>query len=290
MSEASHKHATPRAQTRTACCTPGNRSGVASPPVSTRDTLLRYLRVPPTPEPPPGSPPRIFRAAPRFLTLRLLHWGAKQLVAIVGVFWALYFFSFLSRQGIPNFALWLMRLGEAFAIAALFFNAVLGWMIVRLDYDLRWYMLSDRAIRIREGITTIREKTIALANIQNIEIKQGPLQRFLGIADVEVKTAGGGGSSDSGKKGHVAEPLHVAYFRGVDNASEIRDLLREGVRRQKDAGLGDPDEHVEAVAGGLDDTVRNLLAEARALRQTVSGVRHLGGIAQRSGTSQTPDT
>lgn len=242
--------------------------------MSTRDTLLRYLRVPPTPEPPPGSPPRVFRAAPRFLTLLLLQWGLKQLVAIVGVFWAIYFFSFLTAQDIPNFALWMMRIGEAFAVAALVFNAVLGWMIVRLDYDLRWYMLSDRAIRIREGIITIREKTIALANIQNIAVKQGPLQRFLGIADVEVKTAGGGGSSgEGGKKGHVAEPLHVAYFRGVDNAGQIRDLLREGVRRQKDAGLGDPDEEVVVAAGGVSEAVNELLAEARALRQAVGAGR-----------------
>jgi uncharacterized membrane protein YdbT with pleckstrin-like domain len=259
--------------------------------VSVRDTLLRYLRVPPTPEPPPGSPPRIFRAAPRFLTLRLLHWGLKQLAALIGVFWAVYFFAFLTKQGIPNFALWMMRVAEAFAIAALAFNAVLGWIIVRLDYDLRWYMLSDRAIRIREGITTIREKTIALANIQNIAIKQGPLQRLLGVADVEVKTAGGGGdSSDSGKRGHVAEPLHVAYFRGVDNAGEIRDLLREGVRRQKDAGLGDPDEEAVVVpAGGVGEAVGELLAEARALRLVASGVGPLGGIAPRSTSSRMPD-
>jgi uncharacterized membrane protein YdbT with pleckstrin-like domain len=258
--------------------------------VSARDTLLRTLRIPPTPEPPPGSPPRIFRAAPRFLTLRLLQWGLKQLVAVIGVLWAIYFFSFLATQGIPNFALWMMRIAEGFAIAALVFNAVLGWMIVRLDYDLRWYMLSDRAIRIREGITTIREKTIALANIQNIAIKQGPLQRLLGIADVEVKTAGGGGNStEGGKKGHVAEPLHVAYFRGVDNADEIRDLLREGVRRQKDAGLGDPDEEAVVAVGGVGEAVGELLAEARALRLVASGVGRLGGIAPRSTTSRTPD-
>ena len=169
----------------------------------------------------------------------------------------------------------MMRLGEAFGIAALVFNAVLGWMLVRLDYDLRWYMLSDRAIRIREGITTIREKTIALANIQNIAIKQGPLQRFLGIADVEVKTAGGGGgtSGESGQKGHVGEPMHVAYFRGVDNAVEIRDLLREGVRRQKDAGLGDPDEEVHvAAADDVEGAIQELLSEARLLRRQASGV------------------
>ncbi|HYO78973.1 MAG TPA: PH domain-containing protein [Thermoanaerobaculia bacterium] len=240
--------------------------------MSVRNTFLHYLRVPPTPEPPPGSPPRVFRAAPNFFKLRLLRWAMTQLVALIGVFWAIYFFTYLEGRGVPRFAILLMHIGEAFGIAALIFNAVVGLMLVRLDFDLRWYMLSDRAIRIREGITTIREKTIALANIQNIEVKQGPLQRFLGIADVEVKTAGGGGSASDSQKGHVGEPMHVAYFRGVDNANEIRDLLREGVRRQKDAGLGDPDEvHITPAAPpDVSDAVRELLAEARALRNTVS--------------------
>ena len=242
--------------------------------MSARETLLRYLRVPPTPEPPPGSPPRTFRAAPNFLTLRFLRWGLAQLAGIFSIAWAIYFFSLLEGH-VPRFALLLMRAGEVFGIGLLIFNAVIGWMLVRLDYDLRWYMLSDRAIRIREGITTIREKTIALANIQNIAVKQGPLQRVLGIADVEVKTAGGGGGgSEDSKKGHTGEPLHVAYFRGVDNAEEIRDLLREGVRRQRDAGLGDPDE-VEVVptvaTASASDAVRELLGEARALREAVSG-------------------
>jgi uncharacterized membrane protein YdbT with pleckstrin-like domain len=136
-------------------------------------------------------------------------------------------------------------------------------------------LVSDRAIRIREGITTIREKTVALANIQNIAIRQGPLQRFLGIADVEVNTAGGGGAGEGQKKKGPSEPMHVAYFRGVDNAEAIRDLLREGVRRQRDAGLGDPDEPHAAVhgpssadeAGDVREAMAVLLDEARALRR-----------------------
>lgn len=240
--------------------------------MSLRETMLHYLRVPPTPEPPPGSPPRIFRAAPNFLTLRLIRWGMAQLAGIFGIVWAIYFFNFLARQDVPEAVIWLLRAGEVFAVALLVFNGLVGWMIVRLDYDLRWYMLSDRAIRIREGITTIHEKTIVLANIQNIAVKQGPLQRFLGIADVEVKTAGGGGEGgEHGKKGGAGDPMHVAYFRGVDNAAEIRDLLREGVRRQKDAGLGDPDEHEpEHAPAGIDEAVHELLEEARALRRAVS--------------------
>ncbi|HYR27692.1 MAG TPA: PH domain-containing protein, partial [Thermoanaerobaculia bacterium] len=74
-----------------------------------------------------------------------------------------------------------------------------------------------------------------------------------------------------------AEPMHVAYFRGVDNAEEIRDLLREGVRRQRDAGLGDPDEPAHT-AGPADDGLHAaamvLLEEARALRRAAAeGVR-----------------
>ena len=53
----------------------------------------------------------------------------------------------------------------------------------------------------------------------------------------------------------------------------FRDLVREGVRRQKDAGLGDPDQgrhhdHGQAAAGELLREARKLRAvvEAAALR------------------------
>jgi uncharacterized membrane protein YdbT with pleckstrin-like domain len=109
---------------------------------------------------------------------------------------------------------------------------------------------------------------VALANVQNIAIRQGPLQRALGIADVEVKTAGGGGSqSDMERKKSGAEPMHVAYFRGVDNAEEIRDLVREGARVQRNTGLGDPDE--QETAPDARSAVEELLREARALRAAV---------------------
>lgn len=237
-----------------------------------REQLLHFLRVPAEPTPPPGSPPRVFRAAPNFYKLRMIRWALTQIVAISGLILAV---AILGTQTwrMPTLMLWMFRIGEIAGAIAIVFEATVGWLIVRFDFELRWYMLSDRAIRIREGITTVREKTIALANIQNIAIKQGPLQRFLGIADVEVNTAGGGGSSGDmqSKKAH-AEPMHVAYFRGVDNAEEIRDLLREGVRRQRDAGLGDPDEAAaETAADDVEQAAATLLAEARALRVSVGG-------------------
>ena len=236
-----------------------------------RDPLLRFMRVPHSPTPPPGSPPRVFRAAPNYLKLRLLRWAGTQVAAILGLVAAIYFFRAQVSPRVPKYIAWGMTIGEIFGAAVILFEATLGWLIVRLDFDLRWYMVSDRAIRIREGITTVREKTVVLANIQNIAVRQGPLQRLLGIADVVVNTAGGGGSKGGNememKKGG-SEPMHVAYFRGVDNAEEIRDLLREGVRRQRDAGLGDPDEAANHDSD-VESAVADLLREARALRGAI---------------------
>jgi uncharacterized membrane protein YdbT with pleckstrin-like domain len=237
--------------------------------MSWRSLALDLLRVPPEPEPPPGSPPRIFRAAPNFFKLRVVRWALAHFLAIFGLLWALYFVHWVGTTHAPRVVVWLLRLGEVFGWLAFAFEVMLGWTIVRLDYELRWYMLSDRAIRIREGITNVREKTIALANVQNIAIRQGPLQRLLGIADVEVKTAGGGSSGEHDGGKNIGEPMHVAYFRGVDNASEIRDLVREGVRVQRNAGLGDPDE-TEPATHTVHDAVQELLHEATALRRAVT--------------------
>ena len=241
--------------------------------MSWRGIVLGAMRVPPTPAPPPGSPPRVFRAAPNFFKLRLLQFFLTQLLAAFGVFWAIWSVKMASQFGAPPTVVWILRVVEIFGIAVVGLHFIFGWMLVYLDYELRWYLLSDRAIRIREGIITVREKTMALANIQNITVKQGPLQRLLGIADVEVKTAGGGsGVGDPRKRRVVEDPMHIGYFRGVANAEEIRDLVREGVRRQRDAGLGDPDDvHAPAVEDELPAAVAELLGQARALRAAVSG-------------------
>lgn len=231
--------------------------------MSWRSIVLRVCRVPHDPEPPPGSPPRVFRAARNYYTFRLISWAIAQFFALLGILVAIGFFSFMNvparvRTGFAFF--------EGIGIVIFIIQFFYSLAVLRLDYELRWYMVSDRAIRIREGILTVREKTIAFANIQNIGIKQGPLQRFLGIADVEVKTAGGGDASSDHTRGSFAEPMHIAYFRGVDNANEIRDLVREGVRRQRNSGLGDPDEPHQG-PDDLKDAVSLLLDEARKLRR-----------------------
>jgi hypothetical protein len=73
--------------------------------------------------------------------------------------------------------------------------------------------------------------------------------------------------------------MHVGFFRGVANATEIRDLMLARLRHWQDAGLGDPDDIspvVEAEAPVQDssalEAAGRVLSEARALRQVVEAL------------------
>jgi membrane protein YdbS with pleckstrin-like domain len=227
------------------------------------------MRVPHAPAPPPGAAPRTFRAAPNYYYFRLIVWLLGHAVFFVTVAPLVLVATVVARKGtvpVPVIVLFWTLAGLSLVYWLL--HLTVGYAVMKRGYELRWYMISDRAIRIREGIVTVREKTIALANIQNTAINQGPLQRLLGIADVEVRTAGGG-SSDGGKHakgGQVGEPMHIGYFRGVDNAAEIREIIQAGVRRHRDSGLGDPEEVAHV------DPAERLLAETVALRRVLEGV------------------
>lgn len=246
--------------------------------------ITRVLKVPRQPEPPMGSPGsvRIFNAAPGYFHYRLVLWVFKQTGTVVGLVVGLTFLS--SGVEFGNFPMSReLAMGiELFGVGLFLLQIPISFLVVRLDYRYRWYMTTDTSLRIREGITTMRERTMTYANIQNLSLKQGPVQRFFGISDLQVRTAGGGGGEggEESKKGlSDADNMHLGYFRGVDNAEEIRDLILGQMRGLRDSGLGDPDEPVAASAserptaasGELFAAARELLVEARALRGVVGG-------------------
>jgi hypothetical protein len=162
-------------------------------------------------------------------------------------------------------------LGVAGVIAQLPFT----FFLARLDYELRWYIVTDRSLRLRHGVMRVREMTMTYANIQQISIQQGPLQRLLGIEDLKVRTAGGGDDSSSEDTTHDAdqESMHVGYFRGVENAGQIRDLIQEYMRRRLDAGLGDPDDRSAgpAVVGARGAVLANPAARGQAAASELAG-------------------
>lgn len=228
------------------------------------------MRVPPKPATPPGGETRVFRAGRNYFRYKLVAWLIAQLAAAAGLAFAFWFAANVPIPGVPERVMLALEiLGAIGFVAQLPFSL----LVTVLDFEMRWYIVTDRSLRIREGITSVREKTMTFANIQNIVVRQGPLQRLLGIADVEVRNAGGGASDEHHGEKQGNDPVHVGFFRGVDNADAIRNLLLDGVRRQRDAGLGDPDD-VAGIAtthddGDLAEAAAILLTEARALRAAI---------------------
>lgn len=239
-----------------------------------RGILLRAMRVPPEPAAPPGAGTRVFRAGQNYFRYKLAAWLIAQLAAVAGLLFAFSFISNIRIPGVPQNVMFALELLGAIGFVA---QLPFSLLVTVLDFEMRWYIVTDRSLRIREGITSVREKTMTFANIQNIVVRQGPLQRLLGIADVEVRNAGGGSTDEHGGEKQGSDPVHVGFFRGVDDADAIRNLLLDGVRRQRDAGLGDPDDAARAAAPQDDHELAHaaelLLAEARALRVTMAAPR-----------------
>lgn len=146
---------------------------------------------------------------------------------------------------------------------------IFAYIAIHLQYDTTWYVLSERSMRIRRGIWIIQETTITYENIQNIGVRQGPVERYFGIATLTVHTAGGGG--DSGRKGKHGglTPSHVGVIEGITDANVLRNELSARVERSRATGLGDEHGHAGAplAADGIvlgPEHVR-VLAEIREL-------------------------
>ncbi len=246
--------------------------------------LLRWLRVPPEPHPPAGAlgSLRVFRAAPGFWRLRLIVWVFRQISTLIGLAVALLFLrGGLAGRFSENFPPArqlepLLLVAEAFGIAAFLVQLPLSFLIARLDFELRWYLVTDRSLRIRSGVWTVEELTMTYANVQELTIHQAPWQRLLGIADLRVRSAGGGSQTNEGSD----SVAHAAFFYGVDNATEIRDLIQEHLRRNRDPGLGDPGaslipaaEPRAVTSADAVEAAHELLAEAKALRAVLGRPR-----------------
>jgi membrane protein YdbS with pleckstrin-like domain len=226
-----------------------------------RTGALRFMKTPlDPPEAPAGSHAsvQIFRASPRYLTYRLLgYW------ILFGVLWL----------GLLIGGIAALVEEELAAVVALFalsgvlaFFQFVAYFATRLDFDQRYYVLTDRSLRVRSGAIVVTEMTVTHANVQNLTVEQGPLQKLFGIADLKVQTAGGGASQ--GK--HQHDTGHSIQFAGIENAAEVRNRVLAYLRSHggRTAGLGDPDDHERhGLSSRALEALRGVHASAAGLRQ-----------------------
>ncbi|MEW6073313.1 MAG: PH domain-containing protein [Planctomycetota bacterium] len=229
-----------------------------------KGAATRLLKTPTAPPDPPAGrhdSVEIHRAAPSYLTYRLL-W-----------FWILGPASFL----LPIVLIVAGLVDKEFAplvigvvlVPILAIVLFCAYFAVRIDYDLRYYIVTDRSLRVREGAFIVKEKTITFANVQNLRVVQGPLLRLFGIWHLHVDTAGGGAV----EKGHGESHTHRVRMAGIADAHAVRDRILGHLRRGgASAGLGDLDDGDEAApraaaaSGELVAALRELHTATAALR------------------------
>lgn len=274
-----------------------------------RQRLLALLRLSEQPDPPPGAGSEVetFRATPGFFRYTVLMWFPKQVAAFLGLLFSLAFFGGLNAwgadlaesKGWDKFQdkladadigmAWLrfdladiILFFEGVAIVTFVAQLVFTGLLLRLSWEQRWYIVGERSLRIRHGLWKVREQTMTIANIQNMVVRQGPLQRFLGFSDLDVRTAGGGATGSSGEdSSQQKDSFHVARLRGLEDASALRDKIRQRLLAVKDETgrearsaaprLGAGAESAGPAKTEPDDlaaAARALLAEARALRRS----------------------
>jgi len=230
-----------------------------------KNAVLRVVRVPSEPHVPEGAEDsvRVFNAGRNYFTWRLIVWGISNAVILLSLLLA---FGFTFIPTLPPLARAILLMVEA-GVAGVFVASIpMTYFLQRLNYEMRWYIVTDRSLRIRSGVVLLQEITMTFANIQGIRVSANPIEGLLGLANVEVQSAGGGASNPHGSPSSG----HVATFAGVDNAAEIRDLLVERLRVYRDSGLGEKTVQQAQVPLVLS-AAREVLQEARALRNSLSG-------------------
>jgi membrane protein YdbS with pleckstrin-like domain len=195
--------------------------------------LVRWFRVPDRPPAlplQPGETLESFQPAEGFLRLLKLKFWILLIIIDLAIFVAWLVIMIASPTA-----------GIILALPALIIAIVpdiVAYIAIHLQYDTTWYVMTGRSLRIRRGIWVIHETTITFENVQDLKIHQGPVERFFGISNVLVETAGGGAPVGAENQ-PAAMTAHRGLIQGIADAPRIRDQILARLRQARTSGLGD---------------------------------------------------
>ena len=227
--------------------------------------LVKWIRVPDHPPTLPtghGETAISFQPSPGFLSyLKLQFW-----IFVVLLEATVWFTVIATAFAVPVLGAILFVPAAAVTILP----PIVAFIALYLRFDTTWYVITSRSLRIRRGIWIIHETTITFENVQNIKIDQGPVQRFFGISNVLIETAGGGGASTEQAHGGKSGAAHLGLIEGVADAVKIRDLVLARLRQSQTAGLGDEADHHHAAGSFLKPEHLAILREIRDAARRLS--------------------
>lgn len=126
-------------------------------------------------------------------------------------------------------------------------------VVLFFRYHTMRYRFDAEGIHMRWGILIRREVMLNYARIQDIQLRSNFVERWLGLARIEIQTASGSAGAQM-------------TLEGLLNFVEVRDFLYSRMRGARHLGDAAPaTAPPESLAGVLTDVAREL----RAIRQLV---------------------
>lgn len=134
-------------------------------------------------------------------------------------------------------------------------------------YHTMRYRFDEEGVHMRWGIIMRREVMLNYARIQDIQLKSNVIERWLGLARIEIQTASGSAAS-------------TMTLEGMADHEGMRDFLytrMRGVRERKEAAAVAAGQAVAAVAEGGDslaEALREVAGELRSIRELLEKRGH----------------
>jgi membrane protein YdbS with pleckstrin-like domain len=236
------------------------------------------------PEPPHTANGQIFRPTYRTLLYELVVWALGQSVALLLLILILFGAPIIEALAWTGWA-WLLELAlqwtawfdrllldivptafqgfiAVFGILAFIaqFLLTLAGIWARQRYT--WLVAGDVGIRLRRGWFQSHDVTMRYSAIQQVHLRQGPLQRLIGVGTVEISSAANRhDDEDEGKR-----PTRV---QNIPHPTSLRNLVRSRVEATQQRALPAPTDATSAAAAEFLDaarTLRTLLVDRAAVR------------------------
>ena len=96
---------------------------------------------------------------------------------------------------------------------------ILFFIWTRWYYDSMFYELHDDELRWRRGVWFRTTGIVPYNRVTNIDIRQGPVMRWLSISSISIQTAG-----------YSGQAVPEIRIEAIVHAEELRELLRTAVR------------------------------------------------------------
>jgi uncharacterized membrane protein YdbT with pleckstrin-like domain len=127
---------------------------------------------------------------------------------------------------------------------------LIGLPFLYFRYRTLEYRFDDKGIHMRWGILFRREINLTYARIQDIQVRSNFVQRWLGLANVEVQTASGSASAEMTLEG-ILDPDGLRDF--LYRRSKGEDHEKEGSELDES---DDPTAEVTELLGQMADDLK----------------------------------